>query len=279
MTEVLHYAAFTTDGVGGNPAGVVLDATGLTEAQMLAVAAEVGYSETAFVLPGDGDSRPIRYFSPEAEVAFCGHATIATAVALADRDGCGPLRFDTPAGPVAVLTEASPTGVTATLTSPPASSRPATAAEIDALLAPFGWKRDQLDEGWPVHVAFAGNTHPVLAVAARETLADFDYDFDALAAVMADAGWGTVHVFWPRGPAEFDVRNAFPPGGVREDPATGAAAAAFGGYLRALGRLAVGDHVVLHQGEDMGRPSRLVVALDPASDGVRVTGTAAPIPA
>ncbi|GAA0635454.1 PhzF family phenazine biosynthesis isomerase [Sporichthya brevicatena] len=279
MTEVLRYAAFTADGTGGNPAGVVLDATGLTEDQMLALAAEVGYSETAFVLPGSGDSHPIRYFSPRAEVAFCGHATIATAVALADRDGCGPLRFDTPAGPVAVLTEATTTGVTATLTSPPASSRPATAAEIDALLAPFGWRREQLDETWPVHVAFAGNAHPVLAVAARETLADFDYDFDALAAVMADAGWATVHVFRQRGPAEFDVRNAFPPGGVREDPATGAAAAAFGGYLRTLGRLTVGNRVVLHQGEDMGQPSRLVVAPDPDSDGVQVTGTGAPIPA
>lgn len=89
--DVLRYAAFTRDGRGGNPAGVVLDASGLTDAQMLSIAQEVGYSETAFVLPAAaGDGRlPVRCFSPKAEVAFCGHATIATAVALAERDGAG----------------------------------------------------------------------------------------------------------------------------------------------------------------------------------------------
>ena len=80
--EVLRYAAFTDDPAGGNPAGVVLDASGLDDAAMQAIAAEIGYSETAFVTGRDasGDLH-VRYFSPEAEVPFCGHATIATGVA------------------------------------------------------------------------------------------------------------------------------------------------------------------------------------------------------
>src|SRR5690606_26299867 len=78
---VLHYSAFTADGRGGNPAGVVLDARGMDAASMQGIAAELGYSETAFLMPLDDGSFDIRYYSPLAEVAFCGHATIAAAVA------------------------------------------------------------------------------------------------------------------------------------------------------------------------------------------------------
>src|ERR671931_862445 len=97
MSEVLHYVAFSDRRDGGNPAGVVLDAAGMSDEEMLAIAADVGYSESAFV---DGDD--IRYFSPLAEVPFCGHATVATAVALAERDGPGQLVFNTRAGRVPV---------------------------------------------------------------------------------------------------------------------------------------------------------------------------------
>ena len=106
-TEVLRYTAFSSDPMGGNPAGIVLDAAGLSEAEMLSIAAEVGYSETAFLTPPPADlgapsgrGYTVRYFSPLAEVAFCGHATVATAVALAERIGPGELAFSTPAGVV-----------------------------------------------------------------------------------------------------------------------------------------------------------------------------------
>ena len=92
--EVLRYSAFTETPEGGNPAGVVLDATGLDDERMLAIAAELGYSETAFLLPRGGGEFDVRYFSPVAEVPFCGHATIAAGVAHADRHGPGrPLRL------------------------------------------------------------------------------------------------------------------------------------------------------------------------------------------
>src|SRR4051812_26895259 len=108
MTQVLRYAAFTTDPAGGNPAGVVLDARGLDADAMQAIAAEVGYSETAFLTTDETDGiRPIRYFSPKAEVPFCGHATVATAVALAERVGPGELTFSTASGNVPVVVEKS----------------------------------------------------------------------------------------------------------------------------------------------------------------------------
>ena len=122
--EVLRYAAFSADPAGGNPAGVVLDSVGASDAEMQAVAAEVGYSETAFLGLSDGARVAVRYFSPLAEVPFCGHATIASAVAYAERNGPGTLLYDTPAGEVRGRHPARRRGaMTATLTSVRAAHR------------------------------------------------------------------------------------------------------------------------------------------------------------
>jgi PhzF family phenazine biosynthesis protein len=94
---------------------------------------------------------------------------------------------------------------------------------------------------------------------------------------MAEQRWTTVHLVWAEDPVTFHARDPFPPGGVVEDPATGAAAAAFGGYLRDLGLVPVPGRVTIRQGADMGRPSRLLVDLPAGRGGVDVTGTAAPI--
>ncbi len=273
--ELLRYAAFTDFGKGGNPAGVVLDAHSMSEADMLAIAQEVGYSETAFVLPTDVQAAfGVRYFSPKSEVAFCGHATVAAAVALAERDGPGEFAFNTLAGPVAVNAIAAERGVTATLTSPATHTHPVTETVLSAALAAIGWKREDLDPRFPPHVAFAGNDHLVLGVARLATLASLDYDFPQLSALMEQEKWTTVHMFWAEDDSVFHVRNAFPPGGVVEDPATGAAAAAFGGYLRALDMVALPARLTLLQGRHMGSPSRLVVDVDADADTVRVTGSA-----
>ncbi len=278
--EILRYSAFSTDSAGGNPAGVVLDAAALDDAAMLATAAEVGYSETAFVTVGDQAARRfrLRYFSPLAEVAFCGHATVATAVALAERVGPGPLAFDTPVGEIALDTSVALGGsVTATLTSVPTRSRPASEAEVHASLAALRWSAEDLDPALPPHVAFGGNEHLVLAVATRERLAALDYDFDALAEVMHRHGWTTLQLVWRETQELFHARDPFPVGGVIEDPATGAAAAAFGGYLRALGALPPSGAFTILQGEDLGRPSVLRVEASPTDARVRVSGQAVPI--
>jgi PhzF family phenazine biosynthesis protein len=277
MTEVLRYAAFTTDPSTGNPAGVVLDAEGLPDARMRRIAADVGYSETAFIVGRAGRRYGVRYFSPLAEVAFCGHATIATAVALAERDGPGDLVFDTPAGEVPVRT-GEQDAVVASLTSVPTRSRAATPDEVAATLAALRWAPGDVDPAWPPHVSFAGNDHLVLAAASRDRLARLDYDFTALGDVMRDHGWTTVHLFRHEDEHTVHARDPFPPGGVVEDPATGAAAAAFGGYLRALDRIPPGGRLTVIQGEDMGRRSELTIDIDVDNPRVTVTGTATRIP-
>lgn len=278
--EILRYSTFTTHPAGGNPAGVVLDASGASDAEMLAVADEVGYSETAFLLPGDasGDGLTVRYFSPLAEVPFCGHATIATGVAYAGRHGAGTLHLDTRNGRVDVTTATGDGPTTATLVSVPPTSVELADEDLTTVLSALGWSRGDLDPALPPRVAFAGAWHPVIAAATRERLADLDYDIDALGALMAQRDWTTVDLVWRESATVFHARNPFPPGGVREDPATGAAAAAFGGYLRELSLVDLPAEVTVHQGVDMGRPSLLTVGIpsEPGS-GISVSGAAVPL--
>ena len=280
MTEILHLAAFTDTPKGGNPAGVVLDATALDGAAMQAIAADVGYSETAFLTRAGADrTYDVRYFSPAAEVPFCGHATIATAVALAQRDGAGDLVLITKAGPVAVQTQADGEDVTATLTSvAPHVAPPLTDDELAPALAALRWSAADLDPDLPPRIAYAGARHLILPARTRARLADLDYDFDALNSSMAERDLVTVDLVFRDGATTFHARNPFPVGGVVEDPATGAAAAAFGAYLRALNLVTPPVRVTIHQGDDMGRPSLLLVDIDAGDGGIHVTGQAVRIP-
>lgn len=276
--DVLRYAAFIDADRpgGGNPAGVVLDAAGMTDADMQRIAAEVGYAETAFVTGRAEDGAfAIRYFSPIAEVPFCGHATIATAVVLAGREGPGALTFLPSIGPVEIETGRGADGV---LRAAFTSVEPRV-EEFDpqVLLDLLGLDQDDLDPAYPPRVAFAGNRHPVLVVADAGAFDAFTFDPGAVRALMDAEGWaGTVTVVTRLADAEWEARNLFPVGEITEDPATGSAAASFGGYLRALGRVEAPARIAIRQGRHVGRPSLLVVDI-PVAGGVTVSGTAEPI--
>ncbi|WP_307874821.1 PhzF family phenazine biosynthesis protein [Frankia nepalensis] len=271
--EVLRYAAFTTSPAGGNPAGVVLDASGLSDAEMLRIAAEVGYSETAFLVARAAGGLDVRYFSPLAEVPFCGHATIAAAVAWARRFGPGDLVFHTRAGLVEVGTSVSGAEVVATLTSVAPRVEPIAAGALAELLAALGWAASELDPALPPRVGYAGAFHPVVAAGSRERLVALDYDFDRLGALMGREGWTTIQLVWRADAVTFHARNPFPPGGVVEDPATGAAAAALGGYLRELGLVSPPVRLTVFQGRELGRPGVLTVDVA-ARGGIAVSGPA-----
>jgi PhzF family phenazine biosynthesis protein len=277
---VLRYTAFSADPAGGNPAGVVLDARGLSDAAMQRIAADVGYSETAFFSPRADGGFDVRYFSPRAEVSFCGHATIAASVAHAERHGAGELLLHTGVGLVRVRVDAA--GLdgmpVATLASVAPRVAPLDDGDLARLLAALRWSAGELDPSLPPAIGYAGAWHPVIAVATRERLARLDYDYDALAALMAQRGWLTVNLVHREDAASFHARNPFPPGGVVEDPATGAAAAALGAYLASRHALPPDRAFVIHQGAELGRPSRLQVRVPAAAgEGVEVSGTAVPV--
>lgn len=272
--ESLHrLSAFSDSPEGGNPAGVWVGDALPDVDTMQRVAAEVGYSETAFVAPASGTARTVRYFSPEAEVPFCGHATIATGALLGELDGDGIYHLTTSIGEVPVEVRTRDGLREAALTSVAPRQAEAGDGLVSEALAALGWRHDELDAAILPMRAYAGAWHLVLAASSAERLAELDYDFVTLKALMLREDLTTLQLVWREGVDVFHARNPFPVGGVVEDPATGAAAAALGGYLRAAGLVDVPAKVTIRQGEAMERPSLLRVEI-PTQGGIVVRGTA-----
>lgn len=270
--DVLRISAFSCAEMGGNPAGVVLLQTLADEDDMARTAAEVGYSETAFAAPvGDGDWR-VRYFAPESEVPFCGHATIALGAALGEAFGAGTYQLVLNDAKVSVEVEETPNGMVATLTSPPTRSRGATEEERADTLALFGLTEADLDDRLPPARIHGGADHVVIALSDRARLKAMNYSLDQGREMMRRHRLVTVMLVYIDDERVFSARNAFASGGVLEDPATGAAAAAFAGYLRDVDWPHRGAFTI-QQGEDMGAPSLIQVAVtDEPGAPVRVSG-------
>jgi PhzF family phenazine biosynthesis protein len=271
--EIYRLSAFTSDPAGGNPAGVWIGDSLPEPEEMQRIATEVGYSETAFIAPATGTDRTVRYYSPLAEVSFCGHATIASGVVLGERDGDGTYRLDSTVGVVPVTVQTQDGIREASLTSVRPGYETPGEELVNGVLTLLGWDRDDLDRSIPPARAYAGAWHLVLAVRDAARLADLDYDFDRMKALMLADGLTTLQLVWRESPDVFHARDPCPVGGVVEDPATGAAAAALGGYLREAGLVEAPAAILIRQGEAMGRPSRLMVEI-PAEGGIVVAGTA-----
>ncbi|MGL4319809.1 MAG: PhzF family phenazine biosynthesis protein [Paracoccaceae bacterium] len=270
--QVARLAAFADGAKGGNPAGVVIADTLPDTATMQRVATEVGYSETVFAAP-DGAGWKVRYYSPIAEVAFCGHATIALGAALAERFGEGTFDLSLSQSRITLTAQRAADGWHATLTSPPTWSRAMPDSLSAVLCEYFGLSTSDLDPRMGPQLAHAGVLHGVLALRDRGRLADMDYPFEDLRDVMQAMGLTTISLIWFASPALIVARNAFPVGGVVEDPATGAAAAALGGLLVDQGWPLTNGQFTIRQGEDMDVPCVLNVQVTgKPGDPVRVSG-------
>ncbi|WP_445681260.1 PhzF family phenazine biosynthesis protein [Radicibacter daui] len=273
--ELQRISAFSDAGAGGNPAGVAFVDTMPADSEMLATAAEVGYSETAFLQQLESPaSWRVRYFAPAIEVPFCGHATIALGAALGARCGAGTYRLKLNRADITVEAARMPDGAWgSTLTSPATWSKAAPEDLLSPALALLGLTTGDLDPALAPALAHAGATHLVVPLASRARLAVLEYDFEGLKALMTAFDLTTVNVIHRESKSFIHSRNPFAVGGVVEDPATGAAAAALGGYLRDAGELPEGGKLEISQGVDMGVPSRLFLDVPAAKgSGVRVSG-------
>ncbi|MCH8106703.1 MAG: PhzF family phenazine biosynthesis protein [Proteobacteria bacterium] len=270
--NIQKIAAFAYNNSGGNPAGVVLcDELPAAEA-MLKVASEIGYSETAF-LQQVPDGWRVRYFAPEREVPFCGHATIASGAALGKHSGEGEYRLILNEAEISIGVEHSGDDIfSVTLLSPETWSEPAEQDLVDQTLNAFQLAITDLNPKFPIRVAFAGAQHLILVLNDRGTLANMNYEFDRMKSIMLEQDWITISLLYQESDKLFHSRNAFAYGGVIEDPATGAAAAALAGYLRDI-QWGGGNSFEILQGFDMGVPSRLLVEFsDTKGEGVSVRG-------
>ncbi|MGV6394774.1 PhzF family phenazine biosynthesis protein [Pseudomonas caspiana] len=277
-TDILKLAAFSDGDQGGNPAGVWIGDQLPDEETMQRIAAEVGFSETAFAAPIEGGFR-VRYFSPQAEVPFCGHATIALGAALAGRFGDGVFKLTLNQAQITVEGHAQGELISAALQSPPTHSSPLDPAALEQALELFGYTRNDLDARIPPAVINGGAQHLVLTLNTREKLKEMHYEQQAGHALMTHEGWVTVLLVYVENLQLFHTRNAFAWGGVYEDPATGAATAAFAGYLREL-EWPHGGVIDIVQGEDMGSRSRLraqipeQISPEQKGSSIRISGMA-----
>jgi PhzF family phenazine biosynthesis protein len=261
--------AFADLPFGGNPAGVVLlegDAFP-PEALMLKVAAELRYSETAFVRRLSPTEYQVRYFTPKAEVELCGHATIAT-FSLLHQTGraegeclchtlAGDLRIEV--GEKVMMQMATPRIV-------------ATIEDTDEIYRALGIKDYQ--PTLPVQIAYSGLPDIMIPVADLATLDGLQPDMEAVSSVTQKHDAVSFHVFVIGGNGYTAyVRDFAPLYGVPEESATGTANAALTHYLAVNGVIPTQGDFAFLQGEAMGRPS--VVATRITSDGtIYVGGTA-----
>lgn len=265
----------------GNPLAAVVDADHLDDAQMLKIAAEFNLSETIFlVAPDDPQNRArIRIFTRTLELPFAGHPTVGAASLIAHLDGLAEgaeMRFSleetvgvlpcTARGTGARVADASFGLPRLPETEPAHGSREALAAALS--LTP-----QDLDFGVHVPLEMSAGT-PFTSVPVRDlaTLARATPRPDLWVAAFGDGSHAAAFVYTALGEGEADdyrARVFAPNQGIREDPATGSASAAFVGALARLEGLGDGAHrFVVQQGYEMGRPSRLRLAIDMAGGKV-----------
>ncbi len=269
---------FTTEPLGGNPVAVVLDAEGLTTAQMQALAAEFNYDETTFVQPAahPGHTAHVRIFTPDREVPFAGHPNIGTAFLLARErvmaGGAPPERFVFEEAAGLVLIDLMHEGgivVGAELLSPQPLARQ---AEVDAARAAacLGLAADdvRMDAHVP-QVVSVGLPFLVLELFSREALRRARPDRRAYDALFPLDGARSVYAYTRdvgEDEAEHgcDLHSRMFTSRLVEDPATGSATAAVTALLADLRGVEV--RLRVRQGEDMGRPSTLLTR-SAAGDG------------
>jgi PhzF family phenazine biosynthesis protein len=270
--DILRLSAFSDADQGGNPAGVWIGEVFPDDATMQATAKEVGYSETAFAI-AEHDGFRVRYFSPQAEVPFCGHATIALGAALAARYGEGQYTLHLNHAQISVSGHRQGALTSAALQSPATHSQPVSRELLSQAMGLFDLHAEDIDLRIAPALINGGAQHLVLALNRRETLKHMRYDFDAGRELMVREGLVTIVLVFAESPRLFHTRNPFAFGGVYEDPATGAASAAFAGYLRDIG-WPHGGAIDIVQGEDMGSRSRIHAEFsDVPGSSIRVSGT------
>jgi trans-2,3-dihydro-3-hydroxyanthranilate isomerase len=271
---------FTSTRFGGNQLAVLPDARGLTDEQMLAIAREFNYSETTFVFPPENPehTRRVRIFTPGGELAFAGHPTVGTAFVLAHELGLTETEtrivLEENVGPIPVMVrvrEGRPIHCQFSVAmlpevGPPLPSRAAMAAVLSID------EDDLLGGVWHPQTMSCGTPFSFVPVRNRAVVARSRIRLDQWEQHLAGTPGAAVMIFAmdPEDRAHHVRARMFSPGfGIAEDPATGSACAALGGYL---GVRAPSDGTmrwVVEQGYEMGRPSVIEVEAD--RSGGRIT--------
>ena len=277
--------AFTENIFGGNPAGIVMlekNAEFPADGVMIKTAAELRYSETAFIKPVSDDELQLRYFTPAAEVDFCGHATIAAFTVLLKfgfAKANSSYVIDTLSGKLTI--DVTDDFIMMEMPAPQVLKRLEKPAEADELYNVMGISRAAVtvtdDNGnsaelQPVLIS-TGFPDIFLPVKNRGALAAIAPDFKALSSLTERHGAGGVHAFTletPAGGITACTRNFAPLYGIDEEAATGTASGGLTYYLYIHGLMAGGSDCCFLQGEAMGRPSKVFTSLCASNGSVEI---------
>ncbi|HXS27787.1 MAG TPA: PhzF family phenazine biosynthesis isomerase [Steroidobacteraceae bacterium] len=287
--EIHQVDAFTRTRFTGNPAGVVLNADGLADAEMLAIARELNNADTAFILQPDGPEHDLRarFFTPRAEVGFVGHATVAAHYVLSRSHGSARRRQRSRAGlvDIEVRGDGEDRRIAVRQSCPPIG-RELNDRERLAVLDALALASDDLDTRCPLRIVGSSGTRLMVGVRAPEQLKNLKPDFARLTTLSAQVGAAGYFVFTLAAHIEgclTESRMFCPALGIPEDPVSGNAHGLLGAYLAHHELLArEGPRVSFSgaQGHFVGRPGRVDVELelrDRAIDGVWIIGQAVSI--
>lgn len=256
MVDVYVAAAFSKDDKGGNKAGVVLGRSELTSVQKAAIAKEMGYSETTFVLGSDKADFKLQYFTPTEEVPLCGHATIAAFSTLKllnmlDKPDC---TIETETGILNIHIKDDGLILME-------QNLPAYLEVLDSDIFTRCMERGFIDHRFPIQIVSTGLNDVMLPVDSAEHLEQLSPDFEMIANMSKEKEVVGVHAFTLI--KESDVtaicRNFAPLYGIDEESATGTASCALACYLFKYYKRQ--SQYVFEQGHNMGEISRIVVNL------------------
>ncbi len=284
--RIFQVDAFTTQMFSGNPAGVVLDAQDLPEGDLQAIARELRGGDTAFVLPPDSADHDlrVRFFTPRAETAFVGHATIAVH-AVRNALGLPPAhRQKQRNGIIDTGSLEDLQGRRYFFSQPPPPLHGAIDANgLRAMLAALGLETPSLDPLCPAVIAGERRARALIGVRDGGVLARLQPDFAQLAALSA-AGHPPGYFVFTRSPAvpncDTEARMFCPAIGIDEDPVSGNAHALLAMHLHSLRLVAERDgklSFIGRQGHHMSRPGVVGVTMHRAGeaiDAVRIEGGA-----
>jgi trans-2,3-dihydro-3-hydroxyanthranilate isomerase len=284
--DIMLVDTFTTEAFAGNPAGVVLDGSQLTDQQMQKIANEIQVSETAFMTGREQKNVKLRFFTPQTEVDFCGHAALAAVSALVWN------KQIVPDSEVDNLTILAKSGLV------PVEIHPHPVSEVEVALtfnkprfAPFGYSREllsgalgvdqyQLPAHWPLSMVHAGVWSLVVPISTIEAVDQARPDYDSLARLNQKIGALTTMLYTWQGPVDMYCRCFAPAVGVNEDPVTGTGLAATAALVvkeRAVQLNPPLTRLNAEQGTHLGRTgnAKIDVAHDDSGvQSVRIAGTA-----
>ncbi|MBC7961002.1 MAG: PhzF family phenazine biosynthesis protein [Vallitaleaceae bacterium] len=258
--------AFTENINGGNPAGVVLDADQLTAEEMLAIAKEVGFSETAFVMKSTVADYKVRFFTPVAEVDLCGHATIATFNLLRDLGRVDPGAYtqETKAGILKILINARQVFME--------QNKPQFYEMIDQKeIEPCFQSTDADYLGTaPIQIVTTGLRDIIVQVKNLEMLLNIQPKAEIIDAISRKYDVVGIHAFCfeTLNGGEAHTRNFAPRLGINEESATGTANGALACYLMKHFRNRFNSNFTIEQGYCMKKPSKIMVKIKSNDDEV-----------